>query len=576
MLAGIVFALLLLPMVSQAAETASGDLSPVAGFSHAEAMRLGEIMYREGILPNGKPMQAVVVGDIAMDGRMFTCVNCHQRSGQGSVEGPIITWPTGANNLFVPRRRTGAWNAEKARQGPGSAERWSLPIQYQAADARPAYTAETLAHMFRTGIDSAEHQLMDIMPRYKLDDDEMAVLIHYLKNLSAVHDPGVDDKIIRFATVITEGVTETDRDAMLAVLRQHIDAHNTQTRPHLRRAERGPFYKTEKWGAYRQLELDVWELTGPEGTWGKQLEEYYQAKPVFALLGGIGSGSWKPIHQFCEENEIPSIFPVTERPMVSDTDWYTLYFSKGMYQEGEAAANFLLNKEVRNRTVIQVFKAGSNGEDTARGFEKAWQDAVGNSGHGELINKVIKNADDLSSQWLKENTSEQPVTLLLWLDNASAAQVFESDIFKNSPDQMLFLSTSLLAGEVSMIPGNMRDSVFLTHPHSLPEDYDTKSMVLKLWLKSRNLAVTNKDIQSKMYFLGWMLPGAIKHMRSEFYRDYFLESFDMMIDQDYAVAVYPRLSFGPGQRYAAKGCYIVQLTGDDITEVKMVGDWVVN
>ena len=65
-------------------------------------------------------------------------------------------------------------------------------------------------------------------------------------------------------------------------------------------------------------------------------------------------------------------------------------------------------------------------------------------------------------------------------------------------------------------------------------------------------------------------------MRSEFYRDYFLEGFDMMIDQNYAVAVYPRLSFGQGQRYAAKGCYIVQLTGDDITEVKMVGDWVIN
>ncbi len=75
---------------------------------------------------------------------------------------------------------------------------------------------------------------------------------------------------------------------------------------------------------------------------------------------------------------------------------------------------------------------------------------------------------------------------------------------------MLFLSTSLLAGEVSMIPGNMRDSVYLTHPHSLPEDYDTKSMVLKLWLKSRDLTVTNKDIQSKMYFLGWKLPDAIK------------------------------------------------------------------
>ena len=65
-------------------------------------------------------------------------------------------------------------------------------------------------------------------------------------------------------------------------------------------------------------------------------------------------------------------------------------------------------------------------------------------------------------------------------------------------------------------------------------------------------------------------------MRSEFYRDYFLEGYDMMIEQTYAVAVYPRLSFGPGQRYASKGCYIAQLTGDDSTNLKMVGDWVTN
>ena len=226
--------------------------------------------------------------------------------------------------------------------------------------------------------------------------------------------------------------------------------------------------------------------------------------------------------------------------------------------------------------MIQVFKAGSTGEEVARGFEKTWQETVGKADRGEVINKIINNTDEQSLQWLKEYASAQPVTLLLWLDNSDAAQVLQSDTIKNSPDQMLFLSTSLLAGEVGIIPENMRDSVFLTHPHSLPEDYDLKGKILKRWLKTRDLAETNLDIQSKMYFLGWMLPGALKHMRSEFYRDYFLEGFDMMIDQDYAVAVYPRLSFGQGQRYAAKGCYIVQLTGDDITQVKMVGDWVVN
>ncbi|NOR25909.1 MAG: amino acid ABC transporter substrate-binding protein, partial [Desulforhopalus sp.] len=63
-------------------------------------------------------------------------------------------------------------------------------------------------------------------------------------------------------------------------------------------------------------------------------------------------------------------------------------------------------------------------------------------------------------------------------------------------------------------------------------------------------------------------------MRSEFYAEYFLEGFDMMTDQDYAIAVYPRLTFGSGQRYASKGCYIVKLTQGPNPEMVPVNDWI--
>ncbi|MFT5726897.1 MAG: hypothetical protein ACI8PB_001029 [Desulforhopalus sp.] len=63
-------------------------------------------------------------------------------------------------------------------------------------------------------------------------------------------------------------------------------------------------------------------------------------------------------------------------------------------------------------------------------------------------------------------------------------------------------------------------------------------------------------------------------LRSEFYRDYFLEGFDMVIDQDYGIAIYPRFTFGPGQRYASKGCYIVKLAPGDSGKMTPVNDWV--
>jgi hypothetical protein len=556
-------------------------LAQAAGYTEAIAeekltseqqLVLGERMYREGILPSGEPMQALVAADVTVDGRMFTCVNCHQRSGLGSVEGSVITWPINGKELFVPRRRTGAWNAAKQEQGPGANERWSLPKQYQAADARPAYTDESLAQLLREGVDPAGRTLGRSMPRYNINDSDMAILIDYLKNLSNESDPGADDKKIRFATVITEGVADTDRQAMLSVLQTHIDIHNTQTRPHQRRAQSGPFYKTEKYGAYRLFELDVWELKGPRNSWKQQLEDYYRTRPVFALLGGIASGSWTPIHEFCEQHEIPSIFPVTDQPVISDADWYTLYLSKGLYQEGEAAAHYLRPgiREKQDAFIVQIYRNGSEGQLAAQGFRNNMdKDAT-------AMDKILGADEPITDTLLQELFKTKQVdALLLWLDSNDTSTVTQWITQQSQQPEHVFASWSLLEANASAIPEELRKNVYLTYPRDLPENNARSISVLKHWLKIRKIPETNLDIQSQMYFLGWMLPGAVSHMRSEFYRDYFMESFDMMTDQDYAIAVFPRLTFGPGQRYASKGCYIVQLGNGEQPELLRKSEWVI-
>jgi hypothetical protein len=537
-----------------------------------EKLKLGERMYRQGILPDGKPMQAMVAADVPVDGRMFTCVNCHQRSGLGSVEGSIITWPVNGKELFVPRRRTGAWQAARQEEGPGAKERWSLPAQYQAADARPAYTSASLATALRNGVDPTGRTLSRSMPRYQIDDSDMEVLINYLKNLSVEPDPGANQNSIRFATVVTEDVSDTDRQAMLSVLQSHIDTHNTQTRPHQRRARSGPFYKTEQYGAYRLFELEVWELKGEPDSWRQQLEDYYRANPVFAMLGGIANGSWSTIHKFCEIHEIPCLFPVTDQPVISDTDWYTLYLSKGLYQEGETAANYIRTNLNENHPVriMQVYRANSGGELLSRGFRHVRGKAA------ELEEKILDADEKISDELLQQlMLTKQPDIILLWLDQKDMRNVNEWLITTRQQPDHVFASWTLLQGNTSAIPDGLRDKTYLTYPRDLPDDNAINLSVLKRWLKARKIPETNLDIQSQMYFLGWMLPGAVSNMRSEFYRDYFMESFDMMRDQDYAIAVFPRLTFGPGQRYAAKGCYIVQLSKGKQPELIKMSDWVI-
>jgi len=544
----------------------------VEGFSHDEVMKLGQRMYRDGILPSGEPMQAIVMGDIPVDGRAFTCDDCHQRSGLGSNEGTVITWPINGKYLAEPRRRTGAWRPPEKKKDRVSG-RGDLPPQYQIDDVRPAYTDETLARAIIEGEDALGNAIDPIMPLYLLDDKNLAVLIYYLKNLYLDLSPGVDETTIRFATVVTEEVPLEKRTAMMSALQAHIDARNSQSRHEERRSKSGPFYKTEMYQAYRRLELIVWDLKGSPETWPSQLEKYYKTQPVFGFLGGISTGSWAPMHEFCEEHGLPSLFPVTDLPVVSDTDWFTLYFSKGLYQEGEAVAKYLYANKIDfdGESIVQIYRKRDRNAALAKGFQDTWKEF----GRPAVIDLIIEEGQKLTPQIYKDILeSHKPSAVLLWLDKEDLSAMGPLTGGTTSPE-MFFSSWSLLEEDGTIFTNEIREKVYLTYPYIFPGESGKRQNVVRGWLRARKIPVTDLEIQSKMYFLGWMLSGGIKGMRSDFYREHFLEGFDMMLDQDYAIAVYPRVSFGPGQRYASKGCYIVQLNGGLDSELVKRSDWIV-
>lgn len=543
------------------------------GFTHEETIRLGEKMYRNGILPSGEPMKAIVMGDIPVTGTMFTCDDCHQRSGLGSEEGTIITWPTNGKELYAPRRRDGAYKPPETAAEKQNVRR-QLPEYYQIPHERPAYTDQSLARVIRLGVDSEGNKLDRAMPKYPLNKRDMSILIYYLKHLSVHNGPGVDETTLHFATVITDEVPEKQQQAMLSVLQAHIDARNVQSRHERKRYQAGPFYKSQRHRSYRQLELHRWVLSGPEKTWRKQLEHYYQQQPVFALLGGITTERWDEIHRFSEDNKIPCIFPVTELPKISKSDWYTLYFSQGFYQEGKSAAKFLRSRLPKNTNTIitQIyFEQDKRGTAIAKGFSETWLDMGGKN----IDERVLKTGEELAPTLWEELSSEKKErVLLIWTEN------IDKDFFTTllpyvQRDQIIFGSANLLKENRVLIPEQLRKHVFLTYPYSLPEDIAEGRRAVDGWLSSRNIELIDLQIQAKMYFLGWMLPGALKSMRSEFFREYFLERYDMMTDQDYAIPIYPRLTFGPGQRYASKGCYIVQLTGEQEASLQPVSDWII-
>lgn len=165
--------------------------------------------------------------------------------------------------------------------------------------------------------------------------------------------------------------------------------------------------------------------------------------------------------------------------------------------------------------------------------------------------------------------------LLLWVEEEDMA-VIENLADALHRQKIIFVSSGLLKDNLSVIPESVRKDVYITYPYSIPRDKRSHINVLETWLKIKKIPVTNIRIQSSMYFLGWMLPEALMEMQSEFYRDYFIEAFEMMTDQSHSIAVYPRLSFGPDQRYASKGCYVVQLSKGRNPELVRKSEWVIH
>lgn len=543
-----------------------GD-TQAAPLSPADNHRLGEQMYREGILPSGKPMQAVIKGDINVLGTAFSCVSCHLRSGLGSKEGGVLTTPTNGRTLYQQRDFPGVGNN---RTVVGMSDKKKGLPSLQPPGARPAYTDATLAAVLRGGMDPSGRLLDPVMPRYNLNDDDMAILISYLKNLSVSYSPGVDNHSINFATVIAEGMPSVQVEAMMEPLESFVKSANKQQKDHeellvkLRETPRDP--------TYRPVRLSRWLLKGAPESWRSQLEEYYRREPVFALVAGLSPSTWQPVHDFSEANKIPCILPNTNFPVVSDSDWYTLYFSKGYYLEGSTAARYLRpqDRPALTGNIIQIFRGTPQGRALAEGFEQELKEL----GLAPAIAIQLNQGEQLTEKRLQDLFDRHhPGVIALWGDAEDLKSAAAVPQISNGSITIMASGTYLGTG-IWTVPPQVRGTTYITWPYRLPQDEERFARFFTPPPGTdQKVSDELRIIQSRTYAALLVLTQALRDMKGNFYRDHLFDVISMNPDIEFPL--YERLSFGPDQRYASKGCYIVQLSRGDKPELIKKSEWVV-
>jgi hypothetical protein len=517
------------------------------GLSVAGHAGVGDDLFRRGVLPGGAPVRATHSENGTLEGAPAACASCHRRSGLGSIEGRFAIPPIAGPYLFTPRGT--------------SLEKSGTPFIDTERVNHEAYTDTSLARAIREGIGSNGKSLNYLMPRYPLDDATMAALIAYLRDLKVTAAPGVTSTVLHFATIITPDADPVERRGMLEVMNKYFADKNVpvaRTKAPVQYSSHAMMFRVE-----RRWQLHVWELSGAADTWKEQLRRHLAAEPVFAVVSGLGGSNWEPVQRFCEEERLPCLFPNVEAPAGKDSDYYTMYFSRGVLLEAHLIAGELAQPEHPLTGLVQIYRAGDVGERAARALHLA------RPGVPILERRLSAHggAAELRSA-LRGLKAGEGVVLWLRPDDVRALPELPTGV------SHVWISGEMAGLEQAPLPPSWRGVTRMSYPVDLPERRVVRVDYALSWFRLRQVQLLSPRVQVDTYLACGLLSETINHIVDAFVRDYLIERLEMLLDHRALTGYYPRLTLAPGQRFASKGGFMVRFADAQGPKVTPLSDWV--
>lgn len=561
----------LLAMVLPLAALAAGAiwLSAHSRKCLPEDLAIGESIYRLGISGDGQALQGVTQGDLAFADPKFNCEQCHRRSGFGSSEGGTYVLPVTGNTLFNPRNfeRSDLFNKLfKESQDPRF---WT---RMRSAYQRPAYDHISLARAIRDGVDPSGRTLSPSMPRYRLGDADMKALIAYLRQLSTGNDPGVDEKAVYLATVVDGRVNAADRRAMLSTITEFVEWLNLETQGNLDHPNFSPGYRSEFAKAFRLWRHEVWELPENPEQWQRYLLDRYRQQPVFAFIGGMVEGDWTPIHQFCEANRVPCLFPVTELPPDGLPSHYSMYFNQGLLLEAKVIGRHLKTQNAATETLVVNLHGSDQGGSIPA---KALAQTLADQPQIQVQDITIDSRRPLQEQLpLRQDGMAAPFELAIW-PGKDAGHILKALPQVAKHVAHIWLPSSLLKADWETIGTETLAKIYFSYPYELPDTYHPHAFRIRSWMNTRDLPIDDQNLQFNTYYALNLLQFGLEHVIDHFSRDYLLEFIEREAENNLNPGTFPRLSLGPGQRFASKGAYIVQLDHRSPEKLRAVTEWLI-
>ena len=227
------------------------------------------------------------------------------------------------------------------------------------------------------------------------------------------------------------------------------------------------------------------------------------------------------MHEFCEENAIPCLFPNVEVPVVAERDFYPMYFSKGVLLEAQLIARTILGPDNHPSAgaVEQVYRAGDSGEPAAEAL------AAELEGHGVTVHSTVLRRGcagaavtaALRTAALRKGARGQ--ALVLWLRPADIAAL--GDVPAGA-GHGLPVRTHGWARE-SPLPAGWREHALMTYPFDLPEKRGVRLDYPLGWFSFRHIPLVAEQVQTDTYLACSLLADVLNRMADNFVRPYLVE-----------------------------------------------------